>query len=62
MLVHQLGSFTGIWLGGVLAQHTGSDIAFWWIDVAFALGAALLAAPAWERTRPAARTPRVQPA
>lgn len=52
MLVHQAGSFVGIWLGGVLAQASGSDRPLWLIDIALALGAAALvwprrAQPAW---------------
>ena len=43
MLVHQVGSFAGVWLGGALAQRTRSDTALWCVDIALALGAAALA-------------------
>jgi predicted MFS family arabinose efflux permease len=45
MLVHQAGSFLGVWLGGWLADHTGGDSAFWAIDVLLALAAAALVWP-----------------
>ncbi|WP_298829195.1 MFS transporter [uncultured Piscinibacter sp.] len=45
MLVHQLGSFAGIWLGGVLAEASGSDRPLWSIDIALALLAAALVWP-----------------
>jgi predicted MFS family arabinose efflux permease len=43
MLVHQLGSFAGIWFGGWAAERTGSDALLWAVDIALALGAAGLA-------------------
>ena len=45
MLVHQAGSFAGIWLGGWAAEATGSDRLLWCIDIALALGAATLVWP-----------------
>ncbi len=42
MLVHQVGSFGGVWLGGWAAAATGSDRLLWCIDTALALGAAAL--------------------
>jgi predicted MFS family arabinose efflux permease len=36
-LVHQIGSFAGAWLGGVVAQATGSDALLWAIDVGLAV-------------------------
>jgi uncharacterized membrane protein YfcA len=59
MLVHQGGSFLGVWLGGWLAHHTGQDQVFWTIDIVFALLAGALVWP-WQRVRiswilPAAR-------
>ena len=42
MLVHQVGSFAGVWLGGWAAQATGSDRLLWCVDIALALGAAAL--------------------
>lgn len=41
-LSHQLGSFTGIWLGGYIYDTTGSYDFVWWSGVALALVAAVL--------------------
>jgi predicted MFS family arabinose efflux permease len=45
MLTHQIGGFLGAWLGGRLFEATGSYDAVWYIDIALALGAALLHLP-----------------
>lgn len=55
MLVHQVGGFAGVWLGGVLAQRTLSDTPLWCLDVVLALAAAALA---WGQRKP----PLAQPA
>ena len=47
MLVHQVGSFSGIWFGGWAALATGSDRLLWCVDIALALGAMALV---WPRT------------
>jgi predicted MFS family arabinose efflux permease len=47
MLVHQVGSFAGVWFGGWAAQATGADDLLWAVDIALALGAAALV---WPRT------------
>jgi predicted MFS family arabinose efflux permease len=52
MLVHQVGSFAGVWFGGWAAQATGADDLLWSVDIALALAAAALVAP---RVAPAAR-------
>lgn len=52
MLVHQAGSFAGIWLGGWLAAAQGSDAALWTIDLSLALLAAALVWPRRARTAP----------
>ena len=41
-LSHQFGSFTGVWLGAVIRDTTGSYDAFWWVTVVFGLIAALI--------------------
>lgn len=46
MLVHQVGSFLGIWLGGWGAEATGSDTLAWTIDIVLALVACALVWPA----------------
>jgi predicted MFS family arabinose efflux permease len=45
MLVHQMGSFAGIWLGGWAAEATGSDQLLWCVDAGLALCAAALVWP-----------------
>ena len=46
---HQLGSFSGVWLGGFLYDLTGSYDAFWWAGVALGLLAAFIHLPIDER-------------
>lgn len=41
-LVHQFGSFGGVWLGGVVATATGRDTLVWSIDIGLALTAIAL--------------------
>ncbi len=41
-LSHQLGSFLGIWLGGLLFDGTGSYDVVWWLGAALGLAAALV--------------------
>ena len=48
-LSHQLGSFTGLWLAGVLYDATKSYDTMWWISIALALFAALINWPIRER-------------
>jgi len=48
-LSHQLGSFSGLWLAGVLYDATRSYDTMWWICIALALVAALLHLPIRER-------------
>lgn len=61
-LVHQAGSFAGVWLGGVLAAATGRDAVLWAIDIGlaltgmamqWALGPTGVAAPAIRRLKAA---------
>jgi predicted MFS family arabinose efflux permease len=44
-LSHQIGSFTGAWLGGVVFDATGSYDSLWWVCIAVSLLAALLHMP-----------------
>ncbi len=39
---HQLGSFTGVWLGGYLFDTTGSYDVVWWAGVALGIAAAIV--------------------
>ena len=44
-LSHQIGSFLGVWLGGVLYDSTGSYAVVWWISVALSVFAAVINMP-----------------
>ena len=57
---HQLGSFTGVWLGGYLFDHTGSYRVVWLISIALGIFAALVNLLIQER--PIARAPVPRPA
>lgn len=48
-LSHQLGSFSGVWLGGYLYDTVGSYDAVWWAGVVLGLLAALIHLPIDER-------------
>ena len=48
-LGHQLGSFSGVWLGGWLYDNKGSYDAVWWLGVAFGIFAALVHWPIKEQ-------------
>jgi hypothetical protein len=60
MLTHQIGGFLGAWLGGQVFEATGNYDLIWIIDIALAVGAALihcrsarrLRRPAWPASRP----------
>lgn len=45
---HQIGSFLGVWLGGLLYDSTGSYDIVWWIAVALGIFAALVNLPVRE--------------
>jgi MFS family permease len=57
-LSHQLGSFLGIWLGGVSYERLGSYDLFWWMSIALGVAAAVVHYPIREapvaRPQPAA--------
>jgi len=57
---HQIGSFLGAWLGGVLFDRTGSYDVVWWIAIALGLVAMAVNLPIDER--PLARLADPQPA
>jgi MFS family permease len=46
---HQLGSFLGAWLGGVIFTRQGSYDMAWWISMALGVFAAIMCAPINER-------------
>jgi len=41
-LLHQAGSFAGVWLGGIVVEATGRDTLTWSVDIGLALLAMLL--------------------
>lgn len=47
---HQLGSFCGVWMGGLLYDRTGSYDIVWWLGVLLALAAAAINLPIDDRT------------
>ena len=47
---HQIGSFMGVWLGGVLYDRTGSYDIVWYIAIALGVFAALINLPVKETT------------
>ena len=49
MLAHQVGGFFGAWLGGRVFEATGSYNLVWYIDIALAIGAALVHLPIREK-------------
>jgi predicted MFS family arabinose efflux permease len=51
-LSHQLGSFTGLWLAGMLYDATKSYDMMWWISIALGLFAAVVHWPIQERPVP----------
>jgi MFS family permease len=55
---HQIGSFFGVWLGGVLYERTGSYDIVWWIAVALSVMSGLVNLPIREAPvlRPALQT------
>ena len=58
---HQIGSFLGVWLGGVLYDRTGSYDIVWYITIALGIFAGLINLPV--REAPIARLPaQPQPA
>ena len=58
-LMHQVGSFLGAWLGGLVFERTGSYDLIWWCVIASGVLAALLHWPIDEKplaTRPSLKT------
>jgi|SRR5215471_11152601 len=55
---HQLGGFLGVWLGGVLFEHTQSYDAVWWLAILLGHLSAAINLPILEKPvqRPAARS------
>ena len=54
---HQIGSFMGVWLGGLLYDRTGSYDVVWYLSIGLGIFAALVNLPV--RESPIARTPAV---
>ncbi len=51
-LSHQIGSFIGVWLGGVLYERTGSYDGMWWAGIVVGLVAAVIHLPINEKPLP----------
>ena len=51
-LSHQIGSFMGVWLGGVAYGQTGSYKLVWYLGILLGLGSVALHLPIRERTAP----------
>jgi MFS family permease len=49
LLGHQLGSFCGVWLGGLFYDQTGTYDAAWWLAIALGVAAALIHWPINDR-------------
>jgi predicted MFS family arabinose efflux permease len=58
---HQIGSFCGAWLGGVIFTRQGSYDMAWWISMGLAVFAALVCAPIDEKPLARARTAMAAP-
>jgi MFS family permease len=46
---HQVGGFLGVWLGGLVFEHTGSYDAVWWLAVLFGVLSGLINLPIVEK-------------
>ncbi len=57
---HQVGSFMGVWLGGLLYDRTGSYDIVWYLAIALGVFAAIVNLPV--REAPIRRSPAAQPA
>ena len=59
---HQLGSFLGIWLGGLLYDATGSYNVVWWLGAILGLAAAIVHWPIDEKPLPRLKLKKIIPA
>lgn len=46
---HQVGSFLGVWLGGIVFERTGAYDAVWWLSVLFGVLSAIINLPIVEK-------------
>ena len=46
---HQVGSFLGVWLGGIVFDRTGSYDAVWWLSILFGILSAIINLPIVEK-------------
>ncbi len=49
---HQVGSFLGVWLGGLVFERTGAYDLIWWLSILFGLMSALINLPIVEKAAP----------
>jgi len=59
-MLHQVGAFLGSWLGGVALELTGSYDAMWKVDIALAVGAALISLTIPDRHEPKRPVPGIR--
>ena len=57
-LSHQIGSFTGVWLGGRIYDATGSYQTVWWLTIALGVAASFIHLPFDDRPVPRLVTKR----
>ena len=57
-LSHQIGSFTGVWLGGRIYDATGSYQTVWWLTIALGVAASFIHLPIDDRPVPRLVTKR----
>ena len=57
-LSHQIGSFTGVWLGGRIYDATGSYQPVWWLTIALGVAASFIHLPIDDRPVPRLVTKR----
>ena len=62
LLSHQLGSFLGVWLGGILYDRTGSYSVVWWLSIGLGVFAGLVNLPIDGRPVVRVRSAMPQPA
>lgn len=62
LLSHQIGSFLGVWMGGILYDRTGSYSVVWWLSIGLGVIAGLVNLPIDGRPLVRVRAAAAQPA
>lgn len=50
-LSHQVGSFAGVWMGGIVRQNTGNYDLVWYVSIALGVASALISLPIVEKPK-----------